>query len=294
LRANFEKSLKVVLAYEGGFANHPRDPGGRTLEGVIQRVYDGFRDRAGRPRQTLNPAMRGTVGWIEDRNAIYRAQYWNAIRGDALPAGIDLVMFDGAVNSGPFQAAKWLQRALGMKDVDGHIGEATLAAVAAHPDHDALIAEILSRRLGMLRNLDTWATFGKGWSARLGNVKRIGQAWATGSVGPDPVAAHTEGGAAKAYASSVAQPAVDAEDATKTAAGAGGLSGLLQGLQGHLEPFIGTSDILRNIYLALVVAGVVIAVGSVVYGIWSSRKKKRAQAAIDGELMAELPEGVPA
>jgi lysozyme family protein len=288
LRQNFQKALAIELKYEGGFSNHPRDPGGVTLEGVIQRVYDGYRDRKGKPRQRLTAAMRNTPEWIAERNDIYRAQYWAAIRGDDLPAGVDLVVFDGAINSGPYQSAKWLQRALRMNDVDGHIGEATLAALQNHPDHDALIADILARRLGMLQSLRTWSTFGKGWSARLANARKIGQAWATGSVGPAPVAAHSLFGDAKAYASDVDQPAIDAEDATKGAAAGGSVSGMLQGLQYQLEPFIGTSEVLQRIYMGVVIAGAVIAVGGVIYAIWSSRKRKRAQRAIDGDVFAHI------
>lgn len=289
MRENFDKSLKTILRYEGGYSNNKRDPGGVTLEGVIQRVYDGYRDRVRRPRRALSRAMQGTVEWIEERNAIYRAQYWDAIQGDKLPAGVDVVMLDSATNSGPYQSALWLQRALRMNDVDGHIGQATLAAVHAHPDHDALIADILSRRLGMLQRLDTWKDFGRGWTARIANVKQIGQAWAMGSVGPAPVAAHMEGGAAKAYASDVSLPAIDAQDATKGSLAGGSLAGLLQGTQDKLEPFIGTSDFVRNVYMALTVACVVIAVAGVGYSLYAGWKAKRARRALDGELLAEVP-----
>lgn len=294
MRENFDRSLKTILRYEGGYSNHKRDPGGVTLEGVIQRVYDGYRDRVGKPRRALSRSMLDTPEWIVERNAIYRAQYWDVIRGDQLPAGIDVVMLDGAANSGPYQCAKWLQRSLRMNDVDGHIGEATLAAVHAHPDHDALIADMLSRRLGMLQRLSTWADFGKGWSARIANVKQIGQAWAMGSVGPTPVAAHMEGGAAKAYASDVALPAIDAQDATKGSLAGGSFAGLLQGAQNQIEPFIGTSDFVRNVYLALTLVGVAIAVGGVGYSLYAGWKAKRARRALDGELLADVPEALPA
>lgn len=294
MRENFEKCMPVVLRYEGGFSNHPRDPGGVTLEGIIQRVYDGFRDRNNRPRRPLSPQMRGTPEWIAERNAIYRTQYWNAIRGDELPSGVDLAVFDGAVNSGPFQSIKWLQRALGNVDVDGHLGESTLAALTLCNDHDKLIADMESRRLGMLQSLSTWDAFGKGWQSRVVSVKAIGQAWATGSVGPQPVEAHLERGDAKAYASDVAQPMFDAQQAGTSAVGGTSLAGLVSGAKDQLGMLVGTSDFIDKVYLGLTVLGVVIAVSGVVYAFISSRKSKQAQRAIDGDVMAEVPEGQPA
>lgn len=293
MRENFDKSLPVTLRFEGGWSNHPRDPGGVTLEGIIQRVYDGFRDRNGKPRRPLTAQMRGQPDWIVERNAIYRQQYWNAVRGDELPAGIDLVVFDGAVNSGPYQSIKWLQRALGI-EADGHLGESTLAALNRCGDHDVLIANIASRRLGMLRNLSTWNDFGKGWSSRVSSVKAIGQAWATGSVGPQPVEAHIERGDAKAYASDVAQPFFDASQANGSAAGGLGLSGLIAGAKDQLGALIGTSDFINKVYVGLTIAGIVVAFGGIAYGFWSRRKSRLAQRAIDGDIIAEVPEGQPA
>lgn len=294
MRVDFDKCMPVVLAYEGGFSNHPRDPGGVTLEGITQRVYDGYRSRKGKPRRALTAAMRRQPEWIAERNDIYRTQYWNAVRGDELPAGVDLVLFDGAVNSGPFQSVKWLQRALRLDQVDGHLGESTLDALENHPDHDALIADILARRLGMLQNLSTWNDFGKGWSARVANVKQIGQAWATGSVGPAAVEAHVSLGNARGYASDVTQPTVDAGTATKGAVGAGSFAGVISQVQNQLEPFAGTSDFAAKIYMGLTVAGLALAIGGAGYALYADWRTKKAQRAIDGDVLAEIPEGQPA
>ncbi|MET4199106.1 lysozyme family protein [Bradyrhizobium sp. LA8.1] len=294
MRTDFSKCMPVVLRYEGGWSNHLRDPGGVTLEGIIQRVYDGFRDRSGKPRRALTPDMRDTADWKRERDQIYRAQYWNAIRGDDLPAGVDIVMFDSAVNSGPFQAVKWLQRALRMNDCDGHLGEATLAALNAHPDHDKLVADLCALRLGMLQHLSTWSTFGAGWSKRVANVKQIGQAWATGSVGPKPIEAHLDQGDAKAYASDVAQPAIDAGDAVKGGVGSGTVGTMLQGVKDQVEPIAGSSDWLMKIYTAIVILCVLAGVGALLYSLWSSMKAKKARQAIDGEIRADVPEGQPA
>lgn len=172
-------ALAKVLVHEGGYVNDPRDPGGATMQGVTQRTYDGYRRRLGKPSAPVKGISKVELG------EIYRRQYWDAVKGDALPEGVDYVLFDGAVNSGPTQSVKWLQRALGVR-VDGVIGEATVAAAEAYPDHDALVAAILDRRLAFLRSLRTWRAFGRGWNRRVDEVRRIGQAWATGSVGPQP------------------------------------------------------------------------------------------------------------
>lgn len=289
MRVNYRKCLPVILAYEGGFSNHSRDPGGVTLEGIIQRVYDGFRARKGLPRRPLSAAMRGKPDWIAERDEIYRVQYWDAVRGDELPAGIDLIMFDGAVNSGPYQSVKWLQRALGV-EADGHLGEATLTAAKNFPDHDALIAGICARRLGMLKSLSTWSDFGKGWQKRVANVKAIGQAWASGSVGPAPVAE----GSGRAYASDVVQPMVDAGTATKGAVGGGSVAGLVSTAKDQLQPLVGASDFVDRIYLILIAAGVVIGLGAAGYALYADWRTKKAQRAIDGHVLAEVPEGQPA
>src|SRR5690554_3243462 len=106
-RETFEPALALVLAHEGGYVDHPDDPGGATNKGITQRVYDAWRTSRGRhPRSVA--AIRD-----EEVRAIYREQYWDAVRGDDLPAGIDYCTFDAAVNSGPAQAARWLQRAVG-------------------------------------------------------------------------------------------------------------------------------------------------------------------------------------
>lgn len=172
--ANYPTCLAHILRHEGGWANHPNDPGGATMRGVIQRVYDGYRD--------LNKLSRRSVRMIEDRELqeIYRKQYWNAIRGDELPVGIDLVVFDQAVNSGPVQSAKWLQRALGVT-ADGHIGAATLDALLQNGAHEAIVNHMCDQRLTFLKSLRggaLWKTFGVGWARRVADVRMHGVAMA--------------------------------------------------------------------------------------------------------------------
>lgn len=294
MRENFQKSLDRVLAYEGGYSNDPDDPGGVTLEGIIQRVYDGYRIRSGRQTQPLRRDMLGTPEWQRERNDIYRRQYWLAVKGDELPAGLDFVMFDGAVNSGPGQAIKWLQRALqddGLYRgrIDGDCGLSTMAAVHAHPDHDLLIAGVLMRRLGMLQSLRTWRKFGKGWSARVGSVRAIGQAWASGSIGPQPLKVAGIGGNAKGYAGDVAVALISQEAGTNTAAGGTGLAALVQGAAATIGDYASLHRYVAYLVVALTVAGALIAIGGAVSAFISSRQNAHAQRAIDGDVLAELP-----
>ena len=161
MKENWDAALKHLLAEEGGYVNHPKDPGGRTNLGVTQRVWE---DWVGHPvdeatMRNLKPA---------DVAPLYKRKYWDTIRGDQLPSGVDLVVFDAAVNSGPFQAAKWLQDAVGAK-ADGAIGPATLTSLATWPPKDVVEA-FCSRRLAFLQKLDNWKTFGKGWGARVHRV----------------------------------------------------------------------------------------------------------------------------
>jgi len=267
--ANYQRSLTAVLKHEGGYSNHPADPGGATMKGVTQRVYDAERKRRG---QTTRSVRNITDAELQ---SIYRQQYWDKIKGDDLPPGVDYVVFDGAVNSGVAQSAKWLQRAVGVR-VDGIIGNATLAAVWAVQDHDKLITNICAQRMVFLSALKTWLTFGKGWTNRVTGVMKTGQAWARGSVGPnitiDP------NGAAKANVEDAkALPTSGAADA---AIGGGSVIGTvgvaLESARASLVPLAGNSQWISGIVAALVVAGAAVAIGGV---IWRTLRKRRAAEA---------------
>jgi len=279
---NFVPSLSGVLVHEGGWSNHKADPGGATMKGVTQRVYDAYRRR----RDLLPQSVR-LITEVELRD-IYRKQYWDAVKGDKLPDGVDYAVFDGAVNSGPAQSVKWLQRALGTVKVDGVIGEATLAAIEAYPDHDQLIALMLDRRLAFLKALSTWSTFKGGWSNRVAQVKDIGQAWATGSVAPKPV--FFVGGNAKATIDQAKPlPAKGGADAA-TGAGisSGSLGGVLEAARQQLEPLASASTVIGYVVTALVVTGVLMTAGGFAYRAYASHKARARADALD------LPEGVAA
>lgn len=158
---SFEKSLKIVLKHEGGWADHPRDPGGATMKGITKRTYERFLGR---------PVTKTQLKNIPETHlrAIYKHNYWDKASCGDLPEGVDLIIFDLAVNSGPGRARKYLQRAVGAK-VDGVIGPKTLDAVYAAPIPE-LINEISRLRDIFYRSQDIFDTFGKGWLRRLAHV----------------------------------------------------------------------------------------------------------------------------
>lgn len=278
--AGFARAQPHVLAYEGKFSNHPADPGGRTYEGITQQVYDAWCADNGLPKRTLTKDTGRWKDWPAQRDALYRLQYWDAVRGDELPAGVDFVLYDGAVNSGPGRSIRWLQRALRVNRVDGVLGVATMAAVRAHPDHDALVAAICAERLAFLKALKTWPTFGKGWARRVAAVKATGQAWASGSVGPAP--ADIEGAGAKAVIESAPKPPSTA--AADAAIGAGGSSAtvgtVIETVRQQIEPYAGASERVQQIVVALIVIGALVTLGGVVWRWYAHRKAARLAEAL--------------
>lgn len=154
---NFDQALQRVLKHEGGYVDHPSDPGGETNYGItkavaIQHGYTG--------------PMRGISMFVVAE--IYRKAYWDAMRCDDLPPDVRYPLFDAAVNSGTKQAAKWLQRALGVHD-DSVIGPRTLAA-ARSADPAQVAARLCGHRLAMVAGLKHFDQFGRGWSRRIAEV----------------------------------------------------------------------------------------------------------------------------
>ncbi|MCK0209005.1 hypothetical protein MWN33_13290 [Starkeya koreensis] len=242
--SSFDEALSRVLAHEGGYADHPADPGGATMKGVTQRVYDGWRRRRGAPARPVRLIEPGEI------EAIYRRQYWEAVRADELPAGIDYCVFDAAVNSGPAQAAKWLQRALGVF-ADGEIGEVTLAALA-DADPPALVEAVCARRLAMLRGLKTYPTFGAGWMRRVGEVRAAATAMARGAASA-PLARQASGGRARPADTRLSRTP---EGAGGLVAGTGTLGAMVAEQADRLAPLAAYAGPLRWLFAALVLAGV--------------------------------------
>jgi lysozyme family protein len=162
MKDNFEMCIALVLKHEGGFVNHPKDPGGVTNRGVTKKVWEEW---VGKP-VSIDDMKALTV---EDVKPLYKAQYWDRVRGDSLPAGVDYVCLDVAVNSGVVRSGKFLQAALGLP-TDGIIGPATLAAVE-HVNPRSLITDICDRRMAFLQALPTWSVFGNGWKRRVEEVE---------------------------------------------------------------------------------------------------------------------------
>lgn len=142
--SNFQKCLAFVLKYEGGKSDDPRDPGGRTMEGITQKTYDAFLDKKARPHADVFEISPS------DRDEIYRTEFWDAVRGDSLRPGEDLCLFDLAVNSGPHRALQ--------------IWNEAGAAQAGLAD---VINRVCALRLSFLKELRTWRYFGAGWSKRV-------------------------------------------------------------------------------------------------------------------------------
>jgi len=162
MQSNFDNCLKKLLIHEGGFVNHPKDPGGITNLGVTAKVWAEWvgHDVNEKIMRNLTPS---------DVAPLYKRKYWDACRADELVSGLDYAVFDFAVNSGVGRAAKTLQACVGVA-MDGGIGPATLAAVKAHNPAE-LIENVCDKRLNFLQSLSTFATFGRGWERRVNEVK---------------------------------------------------------------------------------------------------------------------------
>lgn len=162
MKENFVPSLKKVLEHEGGFVNHPQDPGGMTNLGVTKRVWEEWvgHEVDEKEMRSLTPEKVGPM---------YKKRYWDAVQGDDLPAGVDYVVFDFAVNGGPGRATKLLQSAIGTAP-DGKIGPLTMAAIRKSDPQD-IIQKFAVEREKFYKSLPTFATFGKGWLRRTDEAK---------------------------------------------------------------------------------------------------------------------------
>ena len=154
---NFKPCLEFVLKHEGGWADHPLDPGGATMKGVTLAVYQNYLGRKVSKEELRKIPQEHLVD-------IYKSLYWDKVRCDALAAGVDLVVFDMAVNSGVSRSAKILQRCVGAVP-DGVIGPRTMGLVNGIPAKDIII-KFSDGRENFYKSLGTFDTFGKGWLRR--------------------------------------------------------------------------------------------------------------------------------
>ena len=152
---SFETVVHMVLEHEGGYVNHPSDPGGETKYGISKRAY---------PDVDIAELTK------DDAADLYKRDYWDRIKGDDLPVGVACVVMDYAVNSGISRASKALQSVCGIANGDGVIGPATLNAVwttVKNTSEEDVITAVTEQRQGFIRALSIYDTFGKGWERRI-------------------------------------------------------------------------------------------------------------------------------
>ena len=157
MKENFDKCLKMLLSHEGGFVNHPEDPGGITNLGVTKKVYDEWTGS-----ESTEQEMRDLTP--EDVAPIYKKNYWDRVKGDLLPSGLDWCAFDWAVNSGKSRPSKAIQRAVGATQ-DGAIGSQTIGLIM-EKDPAEIINYVYDVRQDFYKSLKTFETFGRGWTRR--------------------------------------------------------------------------------------------------------------------------------
>ena len=165
MKSNFDKCLAMLLEHEGGYVNSKHDRGGMTNLGVTRRVYEDWMDRP-----VTEQEMRDLTP--DDVAPIYKKNYWDRVKGDQLPSGVDWCAFDWAVNSGSGRPAKAIQRAVGATQ-DGAIGNQTLGLVA-EKDPKFIIDYVYTVRQSFYESLDDFKHFGRGWSRR--NTETLHQA----------------------------------------------------------------------------------------------------------------------
>jgi len=164
MNKNYDKCLETILHHEGGYVNHPEDPGGETNLGVTKRVYQewgGTKD------------MKDLT--FDDVAPIYKKNYWDKMKCDDLPSGLDLCVFDFGVNAGPGRAAKYLQTLIGTV-ADGGIGPNTLTKLKEYTDKTGVketITNYQNERQDYYEKLSTFKTFGRGWTRRVEETTKL-------------------------------------------------------------------------------------------------------------------------
>lgn len=160
---NYDACLKRVLRYEGGYSNHPSDPGGPTKFGITIHDYRRYISPSGTADDVRN--MK-----VDEAKTIYRARYWGAERCDQLEPGVDHAIFDYGVNSGIGRSGKVLRRLVGLPSNTSVVTPEVVRAANARDQAD-LVNAICNERLRFLKNLRTWPVFGKGWNSRVSDVR---------------------------------------------------------------------------------------------------------------------------
>lgn len=162
MQENFDLALKMILKHEGGWSNHKSDPGGMTNLGVTKKVWEEWVKHP-----VDEKAMRALTPELV--SPMYKKKYWDAVKGDELPDGLDYLMFDFAINAGPGRAIKTMQKAIGTTP-DGAIGPKTMQSLK-EMNPAQLIEKFSTEKESFYRSLPTFQTFGKGWLRRVAEAK---------------------------------------------------------------------------------------------------------------------------
>jgi len=164
VKDNWEQCFALVLKEEGGYVDDPRDPGGATNLGCTKAVWEQYIGHSVTKDDIRNLRPNDVM-------PLYKKKYWDPIKGDDLPAGVDYAVFDFAINSGTSRAAKTLQSVVGVA-TDGSIGPTTLAAIETSNIRD-IATRICEERLAFLQGLPTWGAFENDWGGRVSRVENI-------------------------------------------------------------------------------------------------------------------------
>ena len=265
---NWDSCLAIILKEEGGNDDDPRDHGGRTSRGIIQREWDNYRrSHPDRPADVWQAPQA-------DVEEIYKTQYWDPYC-DKLPPGADLCFFNASVNSGRQQAVKELQRALGV-NADGMMGMITFQAVADCQDLVGLVHAMSERRRAFYQSLRQFSIYGKGWMARTQRVEVSASLMAKNAAPSHPeidtIPTHPEiTVSAKANPSDTAKPPMSMQTATvsTTASAIGGsVSDQLQQASTAIQPLSEVFTWAKYICIGITV----ICAGFAIYAVIHNRK----------------------
>jgi lysozyme family protein len=248
MKNTYEACLRRLLAHEGGYTNHPSDPGGPTNFGITIGDYRRYIN----PKATSADVRDMTV---EEAKGIYRRRYWDAQRCDELPAGVDYATFDYGVNSGVGRSGKVLRRALKLPDNSSVVSDAVIAA-ARSADARVLVGTICDERLRFLQSLKTWPVFGKGWGRRVSEVRSFALAMIADTSAPQLPQSPVQGRGV---------PPVSGR-ARQGVAGATAAAGTLAALHAHRSG-------IRPIFIAAILVATV-AITLFVWLFWQWRQRR--------------------
>lgn len=258
--SSYDDSLRRLLMHEGGYTNHPSDPGGPTNFGITIFDY----------RMYVNPdatAADVKAMTVEEAKRIYRAKYWDAQRCDELPAGVDYAVFDYGVNSGIGRSGKVLRRALKLPDNTSVVNDAVIAAAGAS-DAQALVIAICNERLRFLQSLKTWGVFGAGWGRRVAEVKRTALALAEGATG-STITMPTAPSSAEHADKGVVPVAKGAQQGSSGAIAAAGAAAAQQAHQTGARPAV---------IAGILVVTLALAVGGWLFWHWQQQRQQTKPA----------------